>query len=122
MAEFSSRPTGGAAGPGKRVRRVAGLVELSVRRPLCDSLGENLLQGLCEYRVDPVVLAGVENHPHLVETVLLSLQELDNRPERDRCGQPERINERPGGNGRERNAVQAVTNGDLQAASVGARQ
>src|SRR5262249_27326759 len=32
-----------------------------------------------KYRVCSVVLARVENHPHLVETVLLSLQELDNR-------------------------------------------
>src|SRR5438067_2462154 len=40
-----------------------------------------------KYQVCSVVLARVENHPHLVETVLLSLQELDNRPERNGCGQ-----------------------------------
>src|SRR5262249_14532142 len=58
-----------------------------------------------KYRVRPVVLARVENHPHLVETVLLSLQELDNRHERNGCGQPQRISERARGNGRKRNAA-----------------
>src|SRR5213078_4568168 len=52
----------------------------------------------------------------------LSLQELDNRPERDRRGQADWIDERPGGNGRKRNGAQAMPDGDLQAASVGARQ
>src|SRR5262249_27026475 len=67
-------------------------------------------------------LASVKDHPHLVEVVLLSLQELDNRPERNRRGQAEWIDERPSGNGRKRNAAQAVLDCNLQAASVGARQ
>src|SRR4051812_18497393 len=77
---------------------------------VCRSIGfgpssRKPLKCVGKYRVCPVVLARVENHPHLVETVLLSLQELDKRHERNGCGQPQRIDERARGDGRKRNAA-----------------
>ncbi len=52
------------------------------------SLYQNLLKGFLEYRVCPVVLASIKNHSDLVESVLLSLQELDNCLESNRSRQP----------------------------------
>src|SRR5437016_3291475 len=110
------------AGADCNLDAMAGFTGAGLGRSICDSLRQNLLKCACEHCVSGVVLPSVENHPHLVEAVLLSLQELNNRPERNRRGQSNRIDERTGGNGRNRNAAQAVLGCDLQAATVGTRQ
>jgi hypothetical protein len=95
---------------GVPVSNVAVLILRGCAGAVCRSIGfgpasQQPLKCVGKDRVGSVVLARVENHPHLVETVLLSLQELDNRLERNGCGQAQRISERARGKGRKRNAA-----------------
>jgi len=54
--------------------------------------------------------------------MLLSLEELNNRPEGDRCCKADWVNKCSGRNGWNRDAAQAVLSSDLQAPAIGALQ